>query len=214
MPRCLSFRSPRPPQIGNEQKAAFIEENQPGTKFAGFFLSVATCSVSISLSPFHSFVRPVAQVFGSSSAWPSIFSKHDNGDSEYESMSLLLELPVSVSRGLLNTQLLETRVKVFAQASLSVHPINLLNVLESPWALIPAIPLHDRHEPTILWSSARRLAPRLHFDNFHLPQAYLLLEVFYNPFVEVLLLFSFSYVNIFSLYVSNLFAKLNNSGLG
>src|SRR5712691_9498182 len=61
MQRCFSFRSPRPLQIRNEQKAAFIEENQMGAKFLGFFLSAATYRVSSSLFPFHPFAKPVAQ---------------------------------------------------------------------------------------------------------------------------------------------------------
>ncbi len=171
MQRCFSFRSPRPLQIRNEQKAAFIEENQMGAKFLGFFLSAATCSVASSLSPFHSFVRPVAQVFGSSIPWPLIFSKHGNGDSEYGSVSLLLQRHVSVSTGLLNSPLLETRGTIFAQASLFVHSINLVSVPESASAVIRPILLHDMHEPTTLWSSARRLAHLLRFYDFHLPQA-------------------------------------------
>src|SRR5919198_4170350 len=36
MHRCFSFWCPSSAQVGNEQKAAFIEENQVGTKFFGF----------------------------------------------------------------------------------------------------------------------------------------------------------------------------------
>lgn len=103
--RCFPFRSPRPLQMRKEQKAAFIEENQRGATCLGFFLSAATCRGASSLSPFHSFVRPGAQVFGSSSPWPLIFSQPGKGDREYGSVSLLLQRPVSVSRGLLNSPL-------------------------------------------------------------------------------------------------------------
>lgn len=172
MHRGLPFRSPRPLQIRNEQKAAFIEENQKGAKFVGFFLSAATYSVSSSLSSFHSFGRPVAQVFGSSIPSPLIFSKHGKGDSEYGSVSPLLQLPVSVSRGPLNSPLLETPLTIFAQASLFGHSINLVSVPESALAVIRPIRLDDKHEPTTLWNSARRRVHRLQFYNFHLPQAY------------------------------------------
>jgi len=172
MQRGLPFRSPRPLQIRNEQKAAFIEENQMGATCPGFFLSTATWSVASSLSPFHSFVRPVAQVFGSSIPWPLIFSKHGKGDSEYGSGSLLLQRHVSVSRGRLHSPLLETRVTIFAQAALFVYSLNLVRAPESASAVIRPILLHDKHEPTTLWSSARRLAHLLRSYNFPLPQAY------------------------------------------
>ena len=103
--RCFPFRSPRPLQMRNEQKAAFIEENQLGATCLGFFLSAATCRVARSLSPFHSFVRPGAQVFGSSIPGPLLFSQQGTGDSEYGSVSLLLQRHVSVSRGLLHSPL-------------------------------------------------------------------------------------------------------------
>src|SRR5712692_4987239 len=37
MHRWCPFRSPRPLQIRNEQNAAFLEEDQRGAKFLGFF---------------------------------------------------------------------------------------------------------------------------------------------------------------------------------
>lgn len=105
MQRCFPFRSPRPLQMRNEQKAAFIEENQMGVTGPGFFLSAATGSGASALSPFPSFVRPGAQVFGSSIPGPLIFSKHGPGESEYGSVSLLLQRHVSVSRGRLKSPL-------------------------------------------------------------------------------------------------------------
>lgn|SRR3989338_3459773 len=40
--RGLPPGSPRFTKVGNEQKSAFVEENQMGAKFSGFFLNVAT----------------------------------------------------------------------------------------------------------------------------------------------------------------------------
>lgn len=205
MQRCFPLGGPCSSQIRNEQKAAFIEENQMGAKCLGFFLSAATYSVSSSLFPFHPFAKPVAQVSGNSIPGLLIFSKPGKGDSEYGSVSLLLRLHASVSRGRSNSQLLGSHVKVFAQALLFVHSITLVYVQESASAVIRPVLLHDRHEPTVLWSSARRLAHLLQFDNCHLPQAYLWLEVFYNPVVEVLFLFSYLYVSIFFICIESFY---------
>ena len=53
MHRSLPFRGPGPLQVGDEQKAALVEENQVGTKSLGFFLSMATDTASSSRWPPH-----------------------------------------------------------------------------------------------------------------------------------------------------------------
>jgi hypothetical protein len=48
MHRCFSFWCPSSAQVGNEQKAAFSEENQMGTKFFGFFYTRPLVALSFS----------------------------------------------------------------------------------------------------------------------------------------------------------------------
>src|SRR5256885_7952232 len=124
--RCLSFRCPTPAQIGNEQKAAFIEENQVGTKFFGFFLSEAICNASIfGLLP-HPFAKLGSLAFDNSIPKPSLFSRHDKDDNLLEIAFLLPQQFFSESKGLLSNQFLVVLSTIFSLAVASVFLITEL----------------------------------------------------------------------------------------
>lgn len=84
---CVAFRCPCAFEIRDKQEAAFIEENQMGPKFLGFFLSGAICSSSsVRWSPGPS-VRPDALVSGSSNPDSSEVSRHGRDDTGHRNVS-------------------------------------------------------------------------------------------------------------------------------
>ena len=65
--RCLPAWSPGSGKARDQQKTAFIEEDQMGTKFFGFFLYGAICTASSALFYLRPFHKHAFLVFGNSS---------------------------------------------------------------------------------------------------------------------------------------------------
>jgi len=97
------FRSPGATDIGNEQEARFIHENQMGPKSFGFFLYGATGKPSTAQFLSRSFVEPGARVSGNSSPSPEGSSTHGWGDTESQAACGWFEQSVSRSKGLSDT---------------------------------------------------------------------------------------------------------------
>jgi len=78
----LALTSPGATPRGNEQKAAFIEENEVGTKFSGFFLYLATCSASNVRLLSRRAGSHGARAPGNSSPRGVVFSRRGRGEGE------------------------------------------------------------------------------------------------------------------------------------
>lgn len=78
---CLALRRPCPFDVRNEQKSAFIEENEMGATFFGVFLYGATVCASTPRFPLPSFVERDVPVSDNSIPFLAGFAKHDWGDS-------------------------------------------------------------------------------------------------------------------------------------
>jgi len=85
--RRLPFGCPCTSHIGDEQKAALIEENQMGAKFCGFFLCEAIRCASNEGWLFRSFVLHGVLVFDNSIPVVQEVAKRDWDDTEYETVS-------------------------------------------------------------------------------------------------------------------------------
>lgn len=83
----LSFRGPGAGDVGNEQKAAFIEKDQMGPKSFGVFLYGASGTASNQRSPLRSFAKPGVRVSGNSTPSPRVTARHGWGDSGCENAS-------------------------------------------------------------------------------------------------------------------------------
>ena len=81
--RSLSPGSPGAKDVGDEQKAALIEEYQMGAKFFGFFLYGAKYTASSGRWPSHHAPAPAFPVFDSSSPRSSGNATDDWGDSRF-----------------------------------------------------------------------------------------------------------------------------------
>ena len=73
---CVALGCPGPFEIRDKQEATFIEENQMGPKFLGFFLSGAICSSSTVRWPPRPSVGPDALASGSSNPDSLEASRH------------------------------------------------------------------------------------------------------------------------------------------
>jgi hypothetical protein len=97
--RGLSFGSPGATDVWNEQEARFIDEDQMGPKFFGFFLYGATDKPSNAQSLSRSFVKPAALVSGNSIPSLEAPATRDWGDSGCQSACGWFGQSVSRSRG-------------------------------------------------------------------------------------------------------------------
>jgi hypothetical protein len=109
--RGLPSRSPCTTDIGNEQEARFIDEDQMGPKSFGFFLYGATGKPSNEQSLSRSFVKPGALVSGNSIPSPEATATHDWDDTGCQSTCGWLGRSVSGSKGLSDTRGQRTRQK-------------------------------------------------------------------------------------------------------
>jgi len=184
-----------------------------GTKFFGFFLYEATGNVSTSGLPPHLFATLCVPVFDNSTPWPLILSRHGRDDSLPDSASLLLWQCVSGSIGQLHSRLSKDLSVVSSQAFSFELRLASGDAQELAWVANRLVLRYDMLETTRPQSLEKRLTLPLPFGNFPHLQAYLLLEVSYNPIAEVSRLFSCFYVGIFLSLVSNLFAKINKLGV-
>ena len=85
--RCLPLGRPCASHIGDEQKAAFIEEKQMGAKSCGFFLCEAIPRASNARWLFRSSVLHDVPVFDNSIPVAQESAKRDWDDSGYETVS-------------------------------------------------------------------------------------------------------------------------------
>jgi hypothetical protein len=201
MHRCFSFWCPSSAQVGNEQKAAFIEENQVGIKFFGFFLYEATWSASIfGLLP-HPFARLSALAFDNSIPSSSLFSKHGQDDTLPQTAFLLLQQYASESISQWNNP----PSKVPSTGSSQAFSAGLLSGVRGvqgwAWILTPRSLLYHRPEPSVLYYLARLLQHWLLFYNLCQTQVKLLLEVFSFPIVERFQVASYHYFNMYLLFM-------------
>jgi hypothetical protein len=97
------FGSPRATDVGNEQEARFIDEDQPGPNSFGFFLYGATDKLSTAQSLSRSFAKRAALVSGNSIPSLEAPATHDGGDSGYQIACGWFEQFVPRSRGLFDT---------------------------------------------------------------------------------------------------------------
>ena len=208
---CLSLWCPSSAQVGNEQKATFIEENQMGTKFFGFFLYKATGSASIFGSLPHPFARLYALAFGNSIPSSSLFSKHGQDDTLPQTAFLLLQQYASESISQLNNQ----PSKVPSIGSSQAFSAGLLLVVKGvqglAWILTPRSLLYHIPQPSVLYYLARLLQHWLLFYNLCQTQVKLLLEVFSFPIVARFQVVSCHYFNMYLLFMrSSIIANKNH----
>src|ERR687887_1900916 len=198
MHRCFSFWCPSSAQVGNEQKAAFIEENQVGTKFF-FFLYETTWSASIFGSLPHPFARLYALAFGNSIPSSSLFSKHAQDDTLPQTAFLLLQQYALESIGRLNNQ----PSKVPSIESSQAFSAGLLLVVKGvqglAWILTPRSLLYHIPQPSVLYYLARLLQHWLLSYNLCQTQVKLLLEAFSFPSVARFQVVSCHYFNMYLL---------------
>jgi hypothetical protein len=83
--RGLSFRSPGAANVWDEQEAGFIDKDQTGPKFFGFFLYGATDKLSNAQSLSRSFAEPGALASGNSIPSLEAAATHDWNDSGCQS---------------------------------------------------------------------------------------------------------------------------------
>ncbi len=101
--RSFSFRSPGATDIGNEQEARFINENQMGPKSFGLFLYGATGKPSNAQFLSRSFVKPGALVSGNSIPFSEAAAIRDSDDTGCQSVCGWFGQSVSRSKGLSDT---------------------------------------------------------------------------------------------------------------
>jgi hypothetical protein len=198
---CLSLWCPSSAQVGNEQKATFIEENQMGTKFFGFFLYKATGSASIFGSLPHPFARLYALAFGNSIPSSSLFSKHGQDDTLPQTAFLLLQQYASESISQLNNQPSKVPSIGSSQAFSAVLLLVVKGVQGLAWILTPRSLLYHIPQPSVLYYLARLLQHWLLFYNLCQTQVKLLLEVFSFPIVARFQVVSCHYFNMYLLFM-------------
>jgi len=142
--RRLSFRGPGTGNIGNKQKAAFIQEYEVGAKYFGVFLYAATGNASNERFLPRFFGARGALASGSSNPFLLKFSRHGWDDSGRQNVFLFVRRCALKSRGLFDNQRpmapLKESLPVFSSGCQRVSP----GVPEWTSAEGPLTPFFDR----------------------------------------------------------------------
>jgi len=142
----LSPGSPRARDRRNEQKAAFIEKKQVGTKSFGVFLYAANDTASNGRFPLPFSPKPGVPVSGNSIPSPRAIARHGWGGIGPQSSSELFALPAARSTGRSDIRKLMARPATAGVVSLFARAATSADAREPSWISVPWSPSLDRLE--------------------------------------------------------------------
>lgn len=132
-----AYRRPRPTDVGNEQKPAFVEKYEMGAKSLGFFLHATNCISSNVRWLSHPFPKPVVPASDNSSQNPPSTSIHGWDDISRRNAFRSVRQCASMSISLFDSQPLKVPAPTTAAAFVSAT--STIEVVDQAlaWAEVP-----------------------------------------------------------------------------